>query len=255
VDISVRLAFDEGAALRLLNWLAQENARIFQVYDRRARERGERLLPPLYASGVVYEPEEGEVWSDYLNMLIEGHEDCDALAAVRAGELLGRGWRALTPRDDRDPVRYPGDEGYAVAQRRRPASIAARVVLSSRAEPDRPGLYHCIVEYKVPDVNKVLYDDPSARLGMLGDPDSPEVQQGLTPGDLSGRTDARIIRGPTWHAQAQRQSVRRAPVDASVAAMGRVDTDGWIYQGALRIRPARAHDYKVVEQRGRGGRR
>ena len=43
--IAVKLAFDEGAAVRLLNWLARENAQILRV---------RREIPLLYESGVIY---------------------------------------------------------------------------------------------------------------------------------------------------------------------------------------------------------
>lgn len=177
MDITVALAFNEGAALRLLNWLGLENARILRTYDARARRKGERPLPGLYESGVRYEREETELWSDYLNLLIQGHEDCDALAAARVGELRARGWRALRPRDPNDPVRYPGDGGYALARRLRPRSIRSEVMLTTNSEPGKPGLFHCIVRYWIG--GREFRDDPSARLGMLGDPDSPEVQQNL----------------------------------------------------------------------------
>ena len=177
MDIMVKLAFQEEGALRLLNWLAKENARILSVYDRRARKRGEAPLPGLYESGVRYEPEKGEIWCDYLNLLAERHEDCDALSSARAGELIARGWRALSPRNANDPVRYPGDQGYRLARRLRPRTIPAEVMLTTTAEPGRPGLYHCIVRYWIN--GREFRDDPSARLGMLGNPDSPEVKQGL----------------------------------------------------------------------------
>ncbi len=166
MDIVVRLTFAERGAVRLLNWLAQENAIIITEMDQRARTRGERPLPYLYESGVVYRREVGEVWSDYLNTLMEGQEDCDALSAIRAGELIARGYRALTPRDERDPLRYPGDEGFAVAQRLRPNSIHAEVFLTTKTEPGKPGLYHCLTRYKI--AGKWYVDDPSARLGMYG---------------------------------------------------------------------------------------
>ena len=184
MDILVKLAFDEQGAIRLLNWLAKENARIFRVYDQRATMKGEKMLPGLYESGVWYEPEEGEIWCDYLNLLLERHEDCDALASARAGELMARGAAALSPRNPQDPVRFPGDGGYATAQRKRLKSIPAEAILTTRTIEGKPGLYHVIVRYKVG--GKVYYDDPSARLGMLGDPDSPEAQQNLTAAELTG---------------------------------------------------------------------
>ena len=177
MDIVVQLAFDEPAALRLLNWLALENARIFRVYDARAARKGERPLPGLYQSGVYYEPEEGEIWADYLNLLMEGHEDCDGLAAARAGELIARGWQALRPMNPQNPVVFPGDEGFSLAQRLRPQSIRAQVMLTTRTMNGRPGLYHCIVRYWIG--GREFRDDPSARLGMLADPRAAEVQQGL----------------------------------------------------------------------------
>jgi hypothetical protein len=143
--ISVKLAFDERAALRLLNWLARENAIIL---------RAQPDLPLLYDSGVTYRRELDETWCDYLNMLVQGHEDCDGLAAARAGELQARGWRALRP----------GDAGFIEAEAVRPESIAAEVMLTTRSRPDDPGLYHCIVRYTIN--TREFRDDPSARLGM-----------------------------------------------------------------------------------------
>jgi len=188
MEIAVRLAFDEGGCLRLLQWLTRENARIFRVYDRRARKKGEPSLPSLYESGVWYEPEKGEIWSDYIVLLMERHEDCDALSAARAGELIARGYKALRPKDPDDPIRFPGDGGYKLAKKMKLKSIPAEPMLTTRTEDGKPGLYHVIVRYKVG--GKVYYDDPSARLGMLGDPDSPEVQNDLSirPGMLSGES-------------------------------------------------------------------
>ena len=145
MKIAVKLAFDERGALRLLNWLARENARIL-----RARPE----LPGLYDSGVVYRREVDETWCDYINLLAQGHEDCDGLAAARAGELLARGWQALGPKDP----------GYVEAKRRRLRSIKAEVMLRTRAAENEAGLYHCIVRYQIGD--GWHRDDPSARLGM-----------------------------------------------------------------------------------------
>ena len=145
MKIAVKLAFDERGALRLLNWLAQENARIL-----RARPE----LPGLYDSGVVYRREVDETWCDYINLLAQGHEDCDGLAAARAGELLARGHQALSRRDG----------GYREARRRRLSTVHAEVMLRTRAGLNQPGLYHCVVRYRVG--RRWYRDDPSARLGM-----------------------------------------------------------------------------------------
>ena len=147
MKIAVKLAFDEQAALRLLNWLAQENAIIL-----RARPD----LPLLYDSGVVYRRETDETWCDYLNMLAQGHEDCDGLAAARAGELIAHGWKALRA----------GDDGFEEARRRRPVSIPSEVMLKTRSSTDQPGLYHCVVRYRIG--TSWHRDDPSKRLGMNG---------------------------------------------------------------------------------------
>ncbi len=156
MKIAVKLAFDERAALRLLNWLARENAILLAAQPD---------LPLLYDSGVTYRRETDETWCDFLNMLAQGHEDCDGLAAARAGELIARGWKALRP----------GDDGHAEAERARPATIEAEVMLTTRSSPDDPGLYHCIVRYRVG--GRWLRDDPSARLGMNGGRIDPLVKQ------------------------------------------------------------------------------
>lgn len=156
MKIAVKLAFDEQAALRLLNWLARENAIIL---------RAQPDLPLLYDSGVFYQRETDETWCDFLNMLAQGHEDCDGLAAARAGELIARGHNALRP----------GDAGFTQAQRLRPATIPAEVMLTTRSRPEAPGLYHCIVRYRVG--RSWHRDDPSARLGMNGGRIDPLVRQ------------------------------------------------------------------------------
>lgn len=148
MHIAVKLAFDEQAAVRLLNWLAQENARILSTRPD---------LPLLYDSGVVYRRESDEVWCDYLNMLAQGHEDCDGLAAARAGELLARGVAALRA----------GDPGFDDAKKQDLKRLRAEVLITTRSSEDEPGLYHCITRYKVG--GRWYRDDPSARLGMRGE--------------------------------------------------------------------------------------
>ena len=146
MDIKVALTFNERDAVSLLNWLARCNARLI---------RDQPKLPRLYDSRVRYEREEEETWSDYIQLLAAGNEDCDALAAARAGELLARGWRALDPEDP----------GYAQARAARLTTIPSEVALTTQVRPGSHGLYHCIVRYVVGQT--VWFDDPSARLGML----------------------------------------------------------------------------------------
>lgn len=146
MNITVALTFNERDAVSLLNWLARCNARLL-------RERP--TLPFLYATSVRYGREEEETWSDYIQLLAQGWEDCDALAAARAGEILARGWKALSPRDP----------GYAEAKAAGLASIPAEVALTTSVRPGEHGLYHCVVRYVVSGT--AWFDDPSARLGML----------------------------------------------------------------------------------------
>ncbi|MFK7931201.1 MAG: hypothetical protein AB8H79_23660 [Myxococcota bacterium] len=156
MKITVKLAFHERAALRLLNWLAKENARLL---------RADPELPNLYESGVVYLREADETWCDILHLLGQGHEDCDGLAAARAGELLARGHRALGP----------GDGGQRAAEDLGLDSIPAEVMLTTHSTPNDPGLYHCVVRYLVD--GREYRDDPSARLGMHGGRIDPEVRR------------------------------------------------------------------------------
>ncbi len=147
MDILVKTTFDEGRVLRLLGWLASENARIL---------RSNASLPLLYESNIVYAPERGEVFSDVTHTLLAGHEDCDALAAYRAGELVARGAAAL----------FRGEPGFSAARKRRLRSIQAEPMLTTRTKPGERGLFHCIVRYKIG--NRWYRDDPSERLGMNG---------------------------------------------------------------------------------------
>ncbi len=147
MNITVALTFNERDAVSLLNWLARCNARLLRERPR---------LPLLYRTSVRYGREEEETWSDFIQLLAQGWEDCDALAAARAGELIARGWRALSP----------SDPGYAAAKAANLTSIPAEVALTTQLpEGARGGLYHCIVRYVVDGT--VWFDDPSARLGML----------------------------------------------------------------------------------------
>lgn len=146
MDIILRFTFGERDAVSLLCWLGRCNARLIA-------ERPD--LPGLYASGVRYEREAVETWCDYVQLLAQKWEDCDGLAAARMGELLARGWRALSP----------GEGGYSDAKRLKLKRIHAEVSLTTRVEPGEHGQYHCVVRYVVN--GKEYWDDPSARLGML----------------------------------------------------------------------------------------
>ncbi len=146
MDIRVALTFNERDAVSLLNWLARCDARLI---------RDQPKLPKLYESKVVYKREEVETWSDYIQLLAQGDEDCDALAAARAGELLARGWQALSPEDP----------GYVQAKALKMATIPAEVALTTQLREGEHGLYHCVVRYIVDKT--IWFDDPSARLGML----------------------------------------------------------------------------------------
>lgn len=152
LTIRLGLVKSERGIVNLLQWLARHNAELL-------RERCD--LPLLYDSGVYYQREDEETFLDYVNLLEQGHEDCDGLAAARAGELIARGYRALRPEDG----------GFELAQRLRPESIPAWVQLRTRGSHGASNLYHCIVLYRVG--HEAWNDDPSARLGMFAEPRNP----------------------------------------------------------------------------------
>lgn len=148
MDIVMRCTFNEREAVSLLCWLSRANSRLL----------GERPdLPSLYESGVVYEREEQETWCDVVQLYAQRWEDCDGLAAARAGELIARGVRAMRP----------DEPGYAAAREEGLGSIPAEVCLTTRVQPGEHGQYHCIVVYRI--MGRTYWDDPSARLGMLDD--------------------------------------------------------------------------------------
>lgn len=149
MDVVLRFwKLNEQTIVEFLNTLARHNVAVLMGV-------GGHLLPLLYESGVIYRREAVELFSDYPSLLRAGHEDCDALAAARAAELVVRGWRALNP----------GCAGYREAQRLRPASIPAVVHVTTRSgEGEGKKTYHCIVRYQIG--GKWYRDDPSLRLGM-----------------------------------------------------------------------------------------
>lgn len=138
VDERMLLTIDDDYALpvREINTcIANHNAR-------RIIKKG---LPRLYKSGVYYENEGSpELWWDCEEILRNGHDDCEGLAAYRAGELI--------------------------ALENTPARVHTRFI---QAPPSMGGgrIFHAVTEVDVPDSEKVgfirhEYDDPSARLGM-----------------------------------------------------------------------------------------
>lgn len=156
MHVGVLIVWTERDALGLNNWLVAHNAR--QLVERPD-------LPLLYDSGVVYRREPEELWSDVINTLTAGHEDCDALGAWRAAEVLARGVDAIRP----------GDPGYELAQRLKPRNIRAETMFTARHRKGKVGGYHCVARYRI---GKTWFvDDPSARLGMRGGRIDPVIQR------------------------------------------------------------------------------
>ena len=166
MQVQLLIDFRPERVLPWFNTMAAHNADLF------LEKPG---LPLLYDSGVVYAQEKLERFSDYVEMLKSGHEDCDSLAPARAGELIARGWRAM-----RD-----GDAGYALAEETRPRTIKALCFISTSSREDDPApLFHVEVEYWID--GRRFTDDPSERLGMNGQYDPFVVARwrraGVTPG-------------------------------------------------------------------------
>jgi len=70
-----------------------------EIGDAIARHNAKRImsqgLPELYKTGVRYQTEgTPEKWWDAEEILAQGHDDCEGLAAFRAGELITRGYDA-----------------------------------------------------------------------------------------------------------------------------------------------------------------
>lgn len=156
MKIRVNIAFHEAESVRLLNWLASANMRAFL---RRPD------LPNLYESGAVYRREKEETWCDVVNLLAQGHEDCDALAAYRAGELMARGVRAMRP----------WQPGYRDAMRLGLKHIKAWVFLRTNLKRGESGQYHCMVKYRI--AGRTYIDDPSLRLGMVNKRIDPNISR------------------------------------------------------------------------------
>ena len=116
--------------------------------DAIARHNARRIrimgYPGIYESGVYYQTEGSpELWWDVDEILAQGHDDCEGLAAYRAGELLLRGHKAR------------------VWTRNVPS---ADVLMGGRGD-SRSRLFHAVTRVELPG-GKVAWDDPSMRLGM-----------------------------------------------------------------------------------------
>ena len=118
-----------------------------------ARRIKQKNLPPLYKSGVRYKTEGSpELWWDAEEILAHGHDDCEGLAAYRAGELINQGYDArVYTRLVQKPSTEMGGSGKKGG---RLFHAITRVYSGPDGEPLR-------TKYGTP-----VYDDPSARLGM-----------------------------------------------------------------------------------------
>lgn len=128
--------------MEINNAIARHNARRIKLKN----------LPPLYRSGVKYKPEGSpELWWDAEEILRNGHDDCEGLAAYRAGELINRGYDArVYCRLVQTPSKEMGGSG-------------------------KPGgrLFHAVTMIYGPDGKALrtkeghrMIDDPSMRLSM-----------------------------------------------------------------------------------------
>lgn len=121
-----------------------------------ARHNAQRIksqgLPPLYKSGVRYETEGSpELWWDAEEILAQGHDDCEGLAAYRAGELMLQGYDA---RVHTRLVQHPSTEMGGSGKK---GGRLFHAVTRIHAGPN--GV--------VQGMNGIpVYDDPSMRLGM-----------------------------------------------------------------------------------------
>lgn len=119
---------------------------VAEVGDAIARHNARRIqllgLPRLSDSGIIYKTEGApELWWDAEEELIRGHDDCEGLAAYRAGELIVDGFDAhVHMRAVPKPSSAMGGGG-------------GNRLFHAIARIDRKG--------KSP-----AYDDPSARMGM-----------------------------------------------------------------------------------------
>lgn len=129
------LAIDDDSA----HAVRDVNTAIARHNARRLRSQG---LPLLYESGVRYQTEGSpELWWDAEEILSHGHDDCEGLAAYRAGELINAG---------------------------HDATVYTRLIkgpASSMGGGPRSRLFHAVTRVRNAD-GSLDYEDPSAILGM-----------------------------------------------------------------------------------------
>ena len=119
-----------------------------EIGDEIAKHNARRIktlgLPKLYESGVRYRTEHSpEQWLDAEAILAQGNDDCEGLAAYRAGELINAGY------DARVHTRAISAPEHFVGGRK-----------GGR-------LFHALVAVHGLRIDGgVVYDDPSRRLGM-----------------------------------------------------------------------------------------
>lgn len=125
------LTLDDAEALPV----REVNTAIARHNAYRIKKKG---LPGIYASGVRYKVEGlPELWWDAEQILSAGHDDCEGLAAYRAGELIAQGI---------------------------PADVYTRRVQIPGGSPYHR-VFHAVTRIQRPG-KPVVYDDPSVRLGM-----------------------------------------------------------------------------------------
>ena len=145
MKIAVKLAFDERAALRLLNWLAHENALIL---------RSRPDLPLLYDVGRHLPSGAGR---DLVRLPEPARPGPRGLRRTRCRPRR----RADRPRLAGPRARRPGLRHRV--ELRDGVSLPAEVVLLTDSDGSAPGQYHCVVRYRVGD--RWFRDDPSAQAG------------------------------------------------------------------------------------------
>ncbi len=129
---------EDAVAVRFIgNAIAAHNARLIR--------EGNYNIPPLYDSKIIYKLESApEKWWDAPAIAIAGFDDCEGLAAYRAGELQAR--EGLNADVWTRRIQPPQDErftGYKAKGR----------------------LFHALTRVREKG-KKDAYDDPSVRLGM-----------------------------------------------------------------------------------------